>query len=98
MSEGLIQLRDLCIATPERKLIEGVSADIYSEKVTALCGPSGSGKSLTARAMMGVLDVMPGIQKGSLIYPKLDPQKTRVRFRSDMNDMSKMQCQKAQPI
>lgn len=75
MSEVLIQLRDLCIATSERTLIEGVSADIYSEKVTALCGPSGSGKSLTARAMMGVLDVEPGIQKGSLIYPKLDPTK-----------------------
>lgn len=75
MSEVLIQLRDLCITTHERKLIEGVSADIYSEKVTALCGPSGSGKSLTARAMMGVLDVDPGIQKGSLIYPKVDPNK-----------------------
>ena len=75
MSEVLIQLQDLCIATSERTLIEGVSADIYSEKVTALCGPSGSGKSLTARAMMGVLDVEPGIQKGSLIYPKLDPTK-----------------------
>ena len=75
MSEVLIQLRDLCIATPQRQLIEGVSADIYSEKVTALCGPSGSGKSLTARAMMGVLDVDPGIQKGSLRYPKLDPNK-----------------------
>jgi len=75
MSEVLIQLRDLCIATSHRKLIEGVSADIYSEKVTALCGPSGSGKSLTARAMMGVLDVEPGIQKGSLVYPKIDPNK-----------------------
>ena len=43
--------------------------------MTALCGPSGSGKSLTARAMMSVLDVAPGLQGGHLRYPSIDPNK-----------------------
>jgi len=75
MSKLLVQLRDLCIASETRTLIEGVNVDIHPQKVTALCGPSGSGKSLTARAMMGVLDVAPGIKKGSLIYPALNEKK-----------------------
>ena len=53
----LIGLRDLWIATHQRDLVKGVDVDIFPEQVTALCGPSGSGKSLTARAMMSVLDV-----------------------------------------
>ena len=56
----LIELRDLWIATHQRDLVKGVDVDIFPEQVTALCGPSGSGKSLTARAMMSVLDVSPG--------------------------------------
>lgn len=72
---NLIQLRDLWIATDKRDLVKGINADVLPEKVTALCGPSGSGKSLTARAMMSVLDVAPGLQGGSLIYPAVDPKK-----------------------
>lgn len=68
---ALLTLQDLCIRTPERVLVEGVSVTGSAAKVTALCGPSGSGKSLTARACMGVLDVLPGLVKGSLRYPGL---------------------------
>jgi len=71
----LVELRNLRIDTHERTLVHNVNVDIRPQKVTALCGPSGSGKSLTARAIMGVLDVDPGIQEGSLRYPILDPQK-----------------------
>ena len=49
--------------------------DIFPEQVTAVCGPSGSGKSLTARAMMSVLDVAPGLKGGHLCYPTIDPKK-----------------------
>jgi ABC-type glutathione transport system ATPase component len=69
----LVELRDLCIQGPGRTLVEGVSFDIDPGKVTALVGPSGAGKSLTARAVMAVLDVVPGLTKGSLRYPALDP-------------------------
>jgi len=69
--ELLIELRDMSIRTHERVLVKGVNVEIEAAKVTALCGPSGSGKSLTARAIMGVLDVSPGLVCGSLRYPGL---------------------------
>jgi peptide/nickel transport system ATP-binding protein len=71
----LVELRNLRIDSVDRTLIYNVNVDIRPERVTALCGPSGSGKSLTARAIMGVLDVAPGIQEGTLRYPMLDPNK-----------------------
>jgi peptide/nickel transport system ATP-binding protein len=72
---ALIELRDLTIRSPQRRLIEGVSLTIHGGKVTALVGPSGAGKSLSARACMGVIDVLPGLERGSLVYPELDPKK-----------------------
>ena len=71
----LIELRDLWVATHQRDLVKDINVDIFPEQVTALCGPSGSGKSLTARAMMSVLDVAPGLQGGTLRYPSIDPKK-----------------------
>lgn len=71
----LVELKDLRIDSESRTLVHNVNVEIRPQRVTALCGPSGSGKSLTARAIMGVLDVSPGIQSGSLRYPLLDPTK-----------------------
>ena len=69
---SLLELRDLCIRSPTQVLVEDVNLDVEACKVTALVGPSGAGKSLTARACMCVLDVAPGLHKGSLRYPTLD--------------------------
>jgi ABC-type glutathione transport system ATPase component len=69
MSELLLELRDLCIRTRERILVDGVDILVETGKVTAIVGNSGSGKSLSARACMGVLDVDPGLVRGSLKYP-----------------------------
>jgi ABC-type glutathione transport system ATPase component len=66
---SLLELRDLTIRAPDRTLVEGVAVGVEAGRVTALCGPSGAGKSLTARACMGVLDVLPGLVRGSLRYP-----------------------------
>jgi ABC-type glutathione transport system ATPase component len=72
MSENvLLSMQDLCIRTPDRALVDGVSFDVVSGLVTAIVGASGSGKSLSARAAMGVLDVEPGLARGSLRYPAL---------------------------
>ena len=61
----LIELRDLWIyKQPERDLVKEIDVDIFPEQVTALCGPSGSGKSLTARVMMSYLDVSPDCKEG----------------------------------
>ena len=67
--ELLLDLQDLCIRTPDRLLVDGVSFQVHAGKVTAVIGHSGSGKSLSARAAMCVLDVNPGLVRGSLRYP-----------------------------
>jgi peptide/nickel transport system ATP-binding protein len=71
--ETLLALEDLCIRSSERALVDGVSLTVQSGRITALVGQSGSGKSLTARAIMGVVDVVPGLVRGSLRYPQLGP-------------------------
>ncbi len=68
---SVLELRGLVIHAPGRVLVNGVNVDVHASSVTALCGPSGAGKSLTARACMGVLDVVPGLAGGSLRFPAL---------------------------
>jgi len=72
---ALIELKDLAIRTEERMLVEGVNMTVQPGRVTALIGPSGSGKSLTARCSMGVIDVLPGLVRGELRYPAIDPER-----------------------
>ncbi len=46
MSDLLLQLKGLHIATEERTLVQGVDIDVVPGKVTAVVGASGSGKTL----------------------------------------------------
>jgi ABC-type glutathione transport system ATPase component len=71
MSRLLLKMEDLCIKTQDRTLVDGVFFEVFAGEVTAVVGHSGSGKSLSARAAMGVLDVDPGIQRGTLTYPEI---------------------------
>jgi len=66
----LIELRGLAIKTPHRQLLTGVDLDVFEGQITALMGPSGSGKSLSARCCMGYIDVDPGLTGGSLKFPQ----------------------------
>lgn len=74
-AELLLDLHDLCIRTPERILVDGVSFQVRAGRCTAVIGHSGSGKSLSARAAMGVLDVDPGLVRGSLRFPAVTGDK-----------------------
>ena len=69
MSETLLALEGLSIRTQERTLVKDVGIEVQAGRVTAVVGHSGSGKSLSARACMCVLDVDPGLVAGSLRYP-----------------------------
>jgi ABC-type glutathione transport system ATPase component len=71
MSKHLVELRGLTIRTRQRSLVEGIDVDVHQGQITAMMGPSGSGKSLTARAVMGFIDVDPGLVEGSLRFPFL---------------------------
>ena len=68
--KSLITLRGLRVRTPDRELLDGVDLDVYAGRITALMGPSGSGKSLSARCCMGYIDVDPGLSAGSLKFPQ----------------------------
>lgn len=67
----LLSMEDLAIRGTDRMLVDGVFVEVHAGVVTALCGPSGAGKSLSARACMGVFDVLPGLERGRLTFPAL---------------------------
>ena len=69
--KDLLVLRDLCIRTPDRTLVDGIDITLKGGRITAVVGHSGSGKSLSARASMCVLDVDPGLVRGTLHYPEV---------------------------
>ncbi|MGW1784224.1 ABC transporter ATP-binding protein [Streptomyces sp. NPDC002143] len=54
-SEPLLCVRDLRISVGGREAVRGVSFDVRAREVFALVGESGAGKSLTARALLGLL-------------------------------------------
>ncbi|QGN33458.1 ABC transporter ATP-binding protein [Microlunatus sp. Gsoil 973] len=49
------------------KAINGVTFDLYQGQTLAILGESGSGKSVTAQAIMGILDSPPGFVTGGRV-------------------------------
>ena len=69
----LLEVEDLHVefhtADGIAKAINGVNFDLHSGETLAILGESGSGKSVTAQAIMGILDVPPAvIPKGQIRY------------------------------
>ncbi|AMW13036.1 peptide ABC transporter ATP-binding protein [Streptomyces qaidamensis] len=54
-SEPLLSVRELRIAFDDVEAVRGVSFDVRPREVLAVVGESGAGKSLTARALLGML-------------------------------------------
>ncbi|WP_420035806.1 ATP-binding cassette domain-containing protein [Streptomyces sp. cg28] len=55
MSEPLLSVRDLTVRTGDRVLVSGLDLDVARGERLGLIGESGSGKSLTTLAVLGLL-------------------------------------------
>ncbi|WP_338493938.1 ABC transporter ATP-binding protein [Streptomyces sp. SJL17-4] len=69
----LLDVRDLHVEFRTRegvaKAVNGVSYSVNAGETLAVLGESGSGKSVTAQAIMGILDTPPGfVTKGEILF------------------------------
>ena len=68
----LVNVKDLSVSyftyAGEVQSVRGVSFDIESGKTTALVGESGCGKSVTSKALMGLIERPGGVKEGSQIF------------------------------
>ena len=76
-SSHLLELRDLHVQFDTRDgvahVINGVSYHVDAGETLAVLGESGSGKSVTAQAIMGILDMPPAsIPSGAILYQGVD--------------------------
>ncbi|MBW8640311.1 ABC transporter ATP-binding protein [Hoeflea sp. WL0058] len=90
MSEALLSVRDLCVdfTTYGRPLsvLKNVSLDVAAQSQVALVGETGSGKTVTTKAIMGILRQPPAtITAGRILYDGRDlltmPKKERLALR-----------------
>jgi peptide/nickel transport system ATP-binding protein len=69
VTDALLRVRDLCIALPGRAtpVVDAVSFDLAAGRCLALIGASGSGKSLTSTALIGLLPAG-AVVSGSIVF------------------------------
>lgn len=77
LHSSLLEVRDLCVdfrmGDNYRTILSRVSWSIAEGETVAIIGESGSGKSMTASAIMGLLDVPPArITSGQVIFQGTD--------------------------
>ncbi|NCG21514.1 MAG: ATP-binding cassette domain-containing protein [Rhodobacterales bacterium] len=61
-----LELRGLSVQVGATTLVHDVDLDWRAGEKIALVGPSGAGKTLTARALLGLVDLSPGVVSGQL--------------------------------
>ncbi|GHH40140.1 ABC transporter ATP-binding protein [Streptomyces candidus] len=78
----LLEVRDLHVEFKTRdgiaKAVNGVNYSVDEGETLAVLGESGSGKSVTAQAVMGILDMPPGrIPRGEILFEGQDVLKLK---------------------
>ncbi len=89
MNENTLEVRELTVCIPTEKGIvrpvSGVSLDVPRGSITGIVGESGCGKSMTARAIMGLLKYPAKVTEGSVRLCGREitclPEKERRRIR-----------------
>ncbi|MFF4244403.1 ABC transporter ATP-binding protein [Streptomyces sp. NPDC001822] len=82
----LLEVRDLHVEFHTRdgvaKAVNGVNYSVAAGETLAVLGESGSGKSVTAQAIMGILDMPPGkISGGEILFKDRDLLKLKTEER-----------------
>ena len=58
--EVIIRVRDLVVAFGERRVMNGLSLDVYRGEILGFVGASGAGKSVLTRAILGLVPKQSG--------------------------------------
>jgi oligopeptide transport system ATP-binding protein len=91
-SAPLLQVKDLQVEFRTRnglaRAVQGVSFEVSEGETLAILGESGSGKSVTAQAVMGIIDSPPGyVSGGQVLYKGVDllkiPEDDRRKVRAN---------------
>src|SRR6266851_7786038 len=76
MSEPILEVRDLCVEIPTRRgvvrAVDGASFSLARGETLGLAGESGCGKSMTLRAVLGLLPQPGRVTGGEVLYEGVD--------------------------
>jgi peptide/nickel transport system ATP-binding protein len=83
---ALLEIDDVCVALGEARIVKGVTLELRAGEILGLVGASGSGKSMTALAIMQLLPAAASLTgtvrlRGETLSGKTDAQMQQIRGR-----------------